>query len=78
MRRWLLVLVVLLTIARFSSQPFAGQDLRPEIERRGRLVQAVREMPPVRFSYDGQALIAPADRIWYIENEVNTKWQLNV
>ncbi|MCL6612426.1 MAG: VanZ family protein [Peptococcaceae bacterium] len=68
MRRWLSVLVVLLIIARFSSQPFAGQDLRPEIERRGRLVQAVREMPPVRFSYDGQAVdsrLDPADFVQF-------------
>ncbi|MCL6634244.1 MAG: VanZ family protein [Peptococcaceae bacterium] len=68
MSRWLLVLVFLSIIACFSSQSFTEQDLRPELERRGWLMQVVQKLPPVRFSYDGQAVDsrrAPADFVQF-------------
>lgn len=67
MRRWLPALIVLIIIARFSSQPFAEQDLRPEIARYGLLVQAVQKLPPVRFSYDGQAVDSRLDPAGFIQ-----------
>jgi VanZ family protein len=66
--RWLLVGACLLVIAYFSSQPFAGQDLRSEIRRHAGLVKRVRELPPVSFSYSGQLVDnrrAPADFIQF-------------
>jgi VanZ family protein len=66
--RWLLVGTCLLAIAYFSSQPFAEQDLRPEIRRHAGLVERVRELPPVSFSYSGQMVDsrrAPADFIQF-------------
>ncbi|MGB9826428.1 MAG: VanZ family protein [Desulfofundulus sp.] len=66
--RWLLVGTCLLAIAYFSSQPFAEQDLRPEIWRHAGLVKRVRELPPVSFSYSGQLVDnrrAPADFIQF-------------
>ncbi|WP_313885009.1 VanZ family protein [Desulfofundulus sp. TPOSR] len=66
--RWLLVVACLLVIAYFSSQPFAEQDLRPEIRRHAGLVEKVRELPPVSFSYSGQLVDsrrAPADFIQF-------------
>ncbi len=52
--RWLLVGACLLAIAHFSGQHFAGQGLRPEIGHHTGLVEKVRELPPVSFSYSGQ------------------------
>ncbi|WP_165613302.1 VanZ family protein [Desulfofundulus thermosubterraneus] len=66
--RWLLVGACLLVIAYFSSQPFAEQDLRPEIRPYAGLVERVRELPPVSFSYSGQPVDsrrAPADFIQF-------------
>ncbi|WP_152946161.1 VanZ family protein [Desulfofundulus thermobenzoicus] len=66
--RWLLVGVCLLAIAYFSGQSFAEQDLRPEIRRHPRMVEKVRELPPVSFSYSGQPVDnrrAPADFIQF-------------
>ncbi|MDF9406797.1 VanZ family protein [Pelotomaculum isophthalicicum JI] len=54
MRRWLLVLACLAAIFYFSAQPFSAQDLRAEIGRHGRIVQKVRDLPPVSFSYGGE------------------------
>ncbi|MGO0121839.1 glycosyltransferase [Desulfothermobacter acidiphilus] len=51
---WLLAIACLAAIAYFSNQPFAEQDLRPEIERHPGLMERVRELPPVSFSYSGQ------------------------
>jgi hypothetical protein len=51
-----------------SSQPFAEQDLRPEIGRHTCLVEKVRELPPVSFSYSGQLVDnrrAPVDFIQF-------------
>ncbi|SHJ68451.1 VanZ family protein [Desulfofundulus thermosubterraneus] len=58
----------LLAIAYFSGQSFAEQDLRPEIWRHTGLVEKVRELPPVSFSYSGQLVdnrLAPADFIQF-------------
>ena len=47
---------------------FAGQGLRPEIRRHAGLVESVRELPPVSFSYSGQMVDsrrAPADFIQF-------------
>ncbi|AEG15622.1 hypothetical protein Desku_2068 [Desulfofundulus kuznetsovii DSM 6115] len=66
--RWLLVGACLLAITYFSSQPFAEQDLRPEIGRHAGLVERVRELPPVSFSYSGQLVDnrrAPVDFIQF-------------
>jgi len=66
--RSLIVLVCLAAVAHFSSQPFTEQDLRPEIERHGRLLQVIRKLPPIRLSYDGQVVdsrMNPADFIQF-------------
>lgn len=66
--RWLLVLLCFSVIAYFSGQPFAEQDLRPEIRRHPGVVEKVRELPPVRFSYSGQPVDnrrAPADFVQF-------------
>lgn len=66
--RLLLVGACLLAIAYFSSQPFAEQDLRLEIGRHAGLVERVRKLPPVSFSYSGQPVDnrrAPADFIQF-------------
>ncbi len=66
--RLLLVGACLLAIAYFSGQPFAEQDLRPEIRQHTGVVEKVRELPPVRFSYGGQPVDnrrAPADFVQF-------------
>jgi hypothetical protein len=52
----------------FFQPAFAEQDLRPEIGRHTSLVERVRELPPVSFSYGGQPVDsrrAPADFIQF-------------
>lgn len=66
--RWALVLVWLVAIGYFSNQPFAHQDLRPEIAQREQLVEKVRELPPVQFSYGELAVDsrrAPVDFVQF-------------
>ncbi|MFZ5597371.1 MAG: VanZ family protein [Bacillota bacterium] len=47
----LAALACLAVIAFFSGQPFADQDMSGEIAGRGWLVERVRELPPIQFSY---------------------------
>ncbi|HOV80635.1 MAG TPA: hypothetical protein PK728_11140 [Bacillota bacterium] len=54
MQRWILVVACLAAVFYFSSKPFSEQDLRAEINRYGRIVREVRELPPVSFSYGGE------------------------
>lgn len=57
----------LLCVAYFSNQPFAEQDLRPKIERHAGLVERVRELPPVSFSYDGQHVDSRRDPVDFLQ-----------
>ncbi len=63
----LIVLVCLAAVMHFSSQPFAEQDLRPELERHGRLMQVIRKLPPVHLSYDGQVVDSRQDPAGFIQ-----------
>lgn len=65
--RWLPVLLWLAVIAYFSNQPFAEQDLRPEISQHKWLIGKVYEIPPVRFSYDGQPVDSRGDPAGFIQ-----------
>lgn len=68
MWRWLSVLAFLVLVVSFSNQPFAEQDLRPEIQRHGRFLQLIQKLPPIRISYDGQVVdnrAAPADFVQF-------------
>ncbi|MBS3909316.1 MAG: VanZ family protein [Actinobacteria bacterium] len=54
--RWLLVLICLGTIAYFSGQTFAEQDLRPKIRQQERFVEAIKSLPEVEFTYSRKPL----------------------
>lgn len=64
---WLAVLLVAALIAYFSNQPFADQDLRPELSRRAWLMQRVQALPAVHFSYDGQQVDNRRDPAGFVQ-----------
>ncbi|WP_334110906.1 VanZ family protein [Thermodesulfitimonas autotrophica] len=64
---WLAVLLMAALIAHFSNQPFADQDLRPELSRRAWLMQRVRTLPAARFSYDGQQVDSRRDPAGFVQ-----------
>lgn len=67
MWRWLLVLTCIFTIIYLSNQPFDEQDLRLSLIRHEQILNEVRELPPVSFSYGGQEVDSrsPADFIQF-------------
>ena len=56
-----------LCIAYVSNQPFAEQDLQPRIEHHTGLVERVRELPPVSFSYNGQQVDNRRDPVDFLQ-----------
>jgi VanZ family protein len=69
MRTIFLSFLLVLAIAYFSSQPFAEQDMRPEIARQERLVENLKKLPPVCFSFQGELLDSrrnPVDFIFFL------------
>ncbi|MDP2210296.1 MAG: VanZ family protein [Candidatus Aquicultor sp.] len=54
--RWLLVLICLTAIAYLSGQTFAEQDLRPKIRQQERIVEAIKSLPEVEFTYSRRSL----------------------
>ncbi|MEW6572124.1 MAG: VanZ family protein [Bacillota bacterium] len=66
-RRWLPAVAVLAAIAYFSNQPFAAQDIRPWLVRHIWLMHRVRELPPVRFTYDEQVMDSRADPAGFVQ-----------
>lgn len=59
-------LLLFLVIAYFSSQPFAEQDLRPEIARQKHLVENLQKLPPMRFSFQGEPLDSRRNSVDFI------------
>lgn len=54
--RWLLVLLCLGAIAYLSGQSFTEQDLRPKIRQQEQLVDWIRGLPEVEFTYSTRPL----------------------
>lgn len=65
--RWLPAVAVLAAIAYFSNQPFAAQDIRPWLVQHIWLMQQVRELPPVRFTYDEQVIDNRVDPAGFVQ-----------
>jgi len=63
--RWLLVLVCIAFIARFSNQPVGQQDLRPLIEQHPKIIKLVQKIPQVTFYYDDR-LVDSKDTVNFI------------
>ena len=54
--RWLLVVICLAAIAYLSGQTFQEQDLRPKIRQQERIVEAIKSLPEIEFTYSRRPL----------------------
>ncbi len=64
--RWILVLMCISMIFRFSNQPLSDQDLRPTIEKHPEIIKIVQKMPQIAFYYHDRLVESHEDTVSFI------------